>query len=85
MAGRPMAERTEAMGKATLRLPEALLKAAKHYAVDADLDLQEVVARVQRQSSPQWPGSPASTRSLTSARCSSRSSTCSTACRWPRP
>jgi hypothetical protein len=31
--------------KVTLRLPDALIKRAKHHAVDADLDLQEVVAQ----------------------------------------
>jgi len=31
--------------KVTLRLPDALVKRAKHYAVDADLDLQEVVSQ----------------------------------------
>jgi len=31
--------------KVTLRLRDSLVKRAKHYAVDADLDLQEVVAQ----------------------------------------
>jgi len=39
---------TEAMVKVTLKLPVALVKQAKHYAVDADQDLQEVVAEALR-------------------------------------
>jgi hypothetical protein len=34
--------------KITLRLPASLVKQAKHYAVDADLDLQEVVSQALR-------------------------------------
>ena len=34
--------------KVTLRLPAPLVKQAKHYAVDADLDLQEIVAQALR-------------------------------------
>lgn len=34
--------------KVTLRLPGPLVKQAKHYAVDADLDLQDVVAQALR-------------------------------------
>jgi len=36
------------LAKVTLRLPTSLVKQAKHYAVDADLDLQEVVAQALR-------------------------------------
>jgi hypothetical protein len=35
--------------KVTLRLPAALVKRSKHFAVDAELDLQEVVAQALRQ------------------------------------
>lgn len=34
--------------KVTLRLPDALVKQAKHYAVDHDADLQDVVADALR-------------------------------------
>jgi predicted DNA binding CopG/RHH family protein len=30
--------------KVTIRLPETLVKRAKHYAVDRDVDLQDVIA-----------------------------------------
>ena len=36
------------MDKTTLRLPSALMKAAKHYSVDADVDLQDIVAEALR-------------------------------------
>jgi hypothetical protein len=34
----------EALAKVTIRLPEGLVKQAKHYAVDHDVDLQDVIA-----------------------------------------
>lgn len=38
----------EELVKVTLRLPKALVKQAKHYAVDQEMDLQEVVAEAVR-------------------------------------
>ena len=38
-----MAEQ-DARAKVTIRLSEALVKRAKHYAVDHDVDLQDVIA-----------------------------------------
>jgi len=38
-----MAEK-DARVKVTVRLPEALVRRAKHYAVDHDVDLQDVIA-----------------------------------------
>jgi len=35
----------EELVKVTLRLPQSLVKRAKHYAVDEDLDLQDIVAQ----------------------------------------
>ena len=40
-----MAEDPNRPVKVTLRLPDALVKRAKHYAVDAELDLQDVVSQ----------------------------------------
>ncbi len=37
------------LAKVTLRLPASLVKRAKHHAVDADLDLQDVVAQALQQ------------------------------------
>ena len=36
------------MEKTTLRLPAALMKRAKHWSVDADVDLQDIVAEALR-------------------------------------
>jgi hypothetical protein len=38
----------EPVQKVTMNLPVSLVKQAKHYAVDADLDLQAVVAEALR-------------------------------------
>ena len=38
----------EPVQKVTMNIPVALVKAAKHYAVDADKDLQDVVADALR-------------------------------------
>jgi hypothetical protein len=40
--------KAEAKVKVTLNLPAALVKQAKHYAVDAEQDLQDVVADALR-------------------------------------
>ena len=39
------AEREPADVKLTVRLPGDLVKRAKHYAIDADLDVQDIVAQ----------------------------------------
>lgn len=38
-----MAKTEPAMSKTTIRIPEALVRRAKHYAVDHDCDFQDVV------------------------------------------
>ncbi len=38
----------EERAKVTIRLPKPLVKRAKHYAVDQDQDLQDVVAEALR-------------------------------------
>jgi predicted DNA binding CopG/RHH family protein len=42
-------EPVDDLAKVTFRLPERLVKRAKHYAIDANLDLQDVVREALEQ------------------------------------